>query len=184
MHSVSDILAVLLQSVFVGFGIVIPIVALIKTSNLKSIAVKDLFILTSVQMVRIAGILYIIISYLLVLQRMKAIEITGDRDAFMFGQLLSPILYFLLSQLFWIRKLYMKKAALIIFALLILTLPSQRVLAIFMSQGTDYFRRLGGGMFTGNAIIETALNVVVFIFIVFTIMLAGGKLKDIVGKQS
>jgi len=173
----------MLRSVFVGFGIVIPILTLIKTSDIKVIAIKDLFILSGVQMVRIAGILYFVLSYLDLHERMKAMEIVGDRDAFMFRQLLSPILYFLLSQLFWIRKLYMKKAALITFSLLLLILPSQHILAIFMAPGNDYLRRLGL-LFTGNAMIETALNVVVFIFIVFTVMLAGGKLKSIIGKQS
>ncbi len=62
MHSVTDILNILLKSVFVGFGFVIPILALIRTSNIKAIAVKDLFILTAVQAVRIAGIFYFLLA--------------------------------------------------------------------------------------------------------------------------
>ena len=61
MHDTQSLLTIILESIFVGFGIVIPVLSLIRTSNLKTIEVKDLFILTAVQMVRLAGILYIIL---------------------------------------------------------------------------------------------------------------------------
>jgi hypothetical protein len=60
--TVTEILNLLLRSVFIGFGFLIPILAVMKTSDLKKLEFKDLFILTAIQLVRIAGILYFILG--------------------------------------------------------------------------------------------------------------------------
>ena len=79
-----------------------------------------------------------------------------------------------LSQLFWIKKLYMKKAALITLALLLLILPSQRILLLLTQASGKY---LPDGTETGTLLLRLLLNIIVFIFVTFTIILAGGKLK-------
>jgi hypothetical protein len=174
----------LLQSILTGFGIVIPIFALIRTSNLKTIAVKDLFILTAVQMVRLAGIAYFILWLITTWEQNN--ELSDAPIPFkdrLFGPywlplLFAPVMTLVLSQLFWIKKLYMKKAALITFALLLLILPSQRVMFFVTSLHRDYLPS-SWSITTGNMFIQTALNIIVFIFITFAVMLSSGKLKKI-----
>ncbi len=171
-----------------GFGIIIPVVALIKTSNLKAIVFKDLFILTGVQMVRLAGIFYFIVWGLQLWQQSTALASTSNVSFtdLIFGPywlmyLFSPVMRLLLSQLFWIKKIYFKKATLITVALLLLIVPSQRILMFVTSLHRDYLPG-SWSMSTGDMITETILNIVVFIFVTITIMLAGGKLKKIIDK--
>src|ERR1044071_7265026 len=98
MHSVTDILNLLLKSIFVGFGFVMPVLALIKTSNLKSLEVKDLFILTGVQTVRISGIIYFILALVAVYPLFTHNEsMTGpvkvDFTSFALYFMFSPLMY-------------------------------------------------------------------------------------------
>lgn len=180
MQDTQSLLTIILESIFVGFGIVIPILSLIRTSNLKAIEVKDLFVLTGVQMVRVAGILYFILS--LVNFGIQYNESPGTFSApfstILFSYILSllytPVMTLVLSQLFWIKKLYMKKAALITLALLLLILPSQRILLLLTQASGKY---LPDGTETGTLLLRLLLNIIVFIFVTFTIILAGGKLK-------
>jgi len=180
MHDTKSLLTIILESIFVGFGIVMPILSLIRTSNLKAIEVKDLFILTGVQMVRISGILYFILS-------LVSIGIQYNESPGMFSSpfgtilysyllslLYTPLMTLVLSQLFWIKKLYMKKAALITLGLMLLVLPSQRTLLLLTQISSNF---LPDGAETGALLLRLLLNIIVFIFITFTIILAGGKLK-------
>jgi hypothetical protein len=185
VHEKFTILNVLAHSVFTGFGIVIPVVALLRTSNLKKIAVKEAFVLTAVQVLRVAGILYFILwladTYIAMesLQGVNAID-TSNRlfGTYSFAYWFSPLMYLLLSQLFWIKKLYIKKAPLITLALMLLILPSQRLLIIITSFHRDYLPS-SWVMYQGSIVLQVVLNIIVFIFIVFTVMLAGGKLKKV-----
>ena len=179
MHSITDILNILLKSIFVGFGFVMPILALIKTSNLKALQVKDLFVLTGIQAVRLAGIIYFILAvkdlYPLYFAGTSYVQVNVDYTNLMVNWMFAPTLYLLLSQVFWIKKIYMKKKALMIFSLLMLILPSSWFLSLI--KGRDYSSVLQVA-FSGNAILFFLLNIIVFIFIIFTIILLGGKLKD------
>lgn len=174
---------ILLQSILTGFGIVIPILALIRTSNIKTIAVKDLFILTAVQMVRLAGIAYFILWVIRTWEQNNIDMDTFRFEEHLFGPywlatIFSPVMALLLSQLFWIKRLYMKKAALVTFSLLLLILSSQRAM-IFVTTFYRNYLPTSWSMRTGSIFIEIALNIIVFIFITFSVMLAGGKLKKI-----
>lgn len=174
---------ILLESILTGFGIIIPILSLIRTSNIKTIAIKDLFILTGIQMVRLAGIAYFVLWFI----RMRE-QNDIDMDTFRFEEhvfgpywlaiIFSPIMALVLSQLFWIKKLYMKKAALVTFSSLLLILSSQRAMIFVTTFYRDYLPT-SWSMRTGSIFIEIALNIIVFIFITFAVMLAGGKLKKI-----
>lgn len=186
MHSITDILNILLRSVFVGFGFVIPILALIKTSNLKALEVKDLFILTAVQAIRVSGIIYFVLAlvaaYPYFANSGPVGNVNVDFTGYGLTMLFSPLMYLLLSQLFWIKKLYMKKTALITLSILLLILPSHRLMMYVSSfSGSDKDYLPGSwtmSVQTFSPAIEFLLNIIVFIFIIFTIILLGGKLKD------
>lgn len=187
MHNSTSILNILLRSIFVGFGFVIPIVALLKTSDLTKLKFKDLFVLTAVQAVRIAGPLYFVLWFVqMYLSFNNSVEAPAGRFSIentLFGPYwliywFPPLMYLLLSQVFWIKKLYMRKTALITFCILLLILPSQRFVNILTALHRDYLPS-SWSMHIGDMLIEFVLNIIVFIFIMFTIMLAGNKFKQI-----
>jgi hypothetical protein len=183
-----SILNALLLSVFTGFGIVIPIVALLHTSNLKKIAVKEAFILSAVQVLRVSGILYFILFCVDAYLQYQAMH--GGNQAvvvqsplfneYWFASWGGPLMYLLLSQLFWIKRLYIKKTALITLAIMLLILPSQRVITFitFSMLSNDYLPS-SWTMHYGTTILQVLLNVVVFIFVVFAVMAGTGKLKKL-----
>ncbi len=181
MHSVSDLLNILLKSIFVGFGFVMPILVLIKTSNLKALEVKNLFILTAVQAVRVSGIIYFVLAFVAaypLFAHSSPIGASGvkvDFTSYALFLMFSPLMYLLISQLFWIKKLYMKKAALITLSILLLILPSSMFLAIAQSQDVVPVIK---NTFSGVEILKGAISCTVFIFVILTIILIGGKLKD------
>jgi hypothetical protein len=180
MHSVTDILNILLKSIFVGFGFIIPILSLLKISSLKALEVKDLFILTAVQTVRISGILYFILAAVSVYplfmhDNTMAGNVKVDFGGFAMYILFSPIMCLVISQLFWIKKLYMRKGSRITLAIMLLLLPSAVFLAIAKSQ--DFMPQLKA-TFGGQEILKALISCIIFIFVTFTIILMGGKLKD------
>lgn len=171
----TSILNILLTSIFIGFGVVVPIVALLKTSNIEKLKVKELFILTAVQAVRVGGILYFLLFLVDTYLNWNYVKLYGDQWLYYW---FSPLMSLLLSQLFWIKKLYMKKPALITLALFLLIFPSQRLLLMLRNLHRNYLPATWS-VFQMNPLIELLLNIIVFIFIIITIMLAGGKLKKI-----
>ncbi|MNK47222.1 hypothetical protein D3C87_660280 [compost metagenome] len=177
MHSITEILNIILKSIFVGFGVIIPILSLIKTSGLKSIEVKDLFILTAVQLVRVSGIIYFILAITGNLGAFSAKNATGEGLGLEYFLYLffSPLMYLLLTQLFWIKKLYMKKMARITLSILMLILPSSWFLLLVKTENIGTVTK---AVFTTEVISVFFLNIIVFIFMTFTIILLGGKLKD------
>lgn len=181
-----SILNALLHSVFIGFGIVIPIVALLQTSNLKKLAVKEAFVLTAVQVLRVAGIIYFMLfcvdAYLQYRASTAGIGNVSVQPP-MFGQYWiyywsSPLMYLLLSQLFWIKKLYMKKAALITLSIMLLLLPSEKLIIIITSFHRDYLPS-SWTMYNSTFLPEVILNIIIFIFMVFAVMTATGKVKKL-----
>ncbi|OYQ45555.1 hypothetical protein CHU92_01940 [Flavobacterium cyanobacteriorum] len=181
-----SILNALLLSVFTGFGIVVPITASLRTSNLKKIAVKEAFILSAVQVLRVAGILYFVLFCVDAYLQYRAMY-SGNQvvivqsplfNEYWFALWGSPLMYLLLSQLFWIKKLYIKKAALITFAVMLLILPSQRLLIIITTFYRDYLPS-SWMMYQGDFVVKLLLNIVVFMFVVFAVMAGTGKLKKL-----
>ena len=182
MHEPLSLVTVLLKSIFVGFGFTIPVISLIKTSNLKAVEFKQLFILCAVQTLRIAGILYFLLTAVEGYMQYTEMNSLGNEQFtlsfpanFWIYFFYSAILYLLISQMFWIKKLYHKKPALIMLSLLLLILPSQWLLSIHTKPGTDFWS--GIKLNLANLGIEFVLNQVVFIFIVITIILTTGKFK-------
>jgi hypothetical protein len=171
---------IMLRSIFIGFGFIIPILSLIRTSNLKVIEFKQLFTLTAVKTIKVAGILYFV---LWVAQVADAhFSKTNAQVDFMGPYWIyywySPLMYLLLTQLFWIKKLHIKKAALITLGLLLLILPSQPfLLYITASRETDYLLHKWS-LTAGTMALELLLCIIVFIFIIFTIILIGNKFKN------
>ena len=185
MPESTSIISILLKSIFIGFGFAIPIISLLKTSKLKTIEFKELFILTAVQTLRISGILYFVmfcihalVDYYRVHSGNQAVVVQSP----FFGpywiiKWVEPAMYLLLSQLFWIKKLYLKKASLITFSILLLLLPSKRLLLMLQTYSRNHLSP-GSVLPAGTILLELLLNCIVFIFIIITIMLATGKLKN------
>jgi hypothetical protein len=187
MSSIVSILTLLLKSIFVGFGVIIPLLYFIKTSNLKFIKVKDVFVATSVWVIRVSGILYAVFfllnTFLIYLDRANAGEWgPWSVKIMLFGEYsimywFPPLMFVLLSQLFWIQRVYVKKPILVVIAILMLILPSYRLVLFFINLGKGY-NSIIWTFYPPATPFEIALNIIVYIFIVFTILLLGGKLKD------
>lgn len=188
--TVTNVLKVFLESLFVGFGILIPVFSLIKTSNLKTLAVKELFILQAVQAIRIGGIFYAVLHlpdvYRVYFEHagQEGVVARVSYPAQMQLQLFfKPVVYLVLTQLFWIKKLYMKKAALIIFSLFLLVIPFWFDIFDLIRGYEASYHQPDSGLIWGTIAKRALLNIVVFFFTVFTLMQLGGKLKKIIGEQ-
>ena len=180
MHDTQSLLAIILESIFIGFGLLIPIISLIRTSDLRNIQIKELFILTGVQMVRLAGLLYF---------TLWAIDLSKSRitGPYWWAYIFTPGLYLILSQFFWIKKSYMKKAALITLALMLLVMPSlgqnyERFVILTTSLHRDYLPSGWDGDtliwgYIASVTLEYVLNIIVFAFINFAVIFASGRLK-------
>ncbi|RZJ59197.1 MAG: hypothetical protein EOO45_25880 [Flavobacterium sp.] len=151
---------------------------------MNAVAVKALFVLTAIKLIRIGGIVYFILFSIYALldfyhSQAGPGEMAQSRffGPYWFAQWLEPGMYLLLSQLFWFKSLYCKKAILILLSILLIVLPSKRFMYFMTSLGdTDAVQYLSVN--AGNIALELLLNCVVFIFITFTIVLATGKLKN------
>ncbi len=179
-NSITDILNILLKSIFVGFGFVIPLLVLIKTKKTEATSLKEVFITSAIQLLIFSGIVYFILAakdaYFLYFNNTSHKYINVQDNNYLFYLLFQPFVYLLLSQVFWIKKLRIKKIALITFSLLLLIVPSQWLFAIFTSFHKDYLPS-SMSMNILAVVLEVVLNIVVFIFINITIMAAKGKLK-------
>ena len=85
MHEPVSILSIVFKSIFIGFGFTVPLVSLIKTSNLKAVEFKQLFILCAVQALRLAGICYfMLMAYNRYLQYKAMSGISNETVSFTF----------------------------------------------------------------------------------------------------
>jgi len=181
MHSVTDILNVLLRSVFIGFGILIPLLAVMRTSDLKKLEFKDLFILTAVQLVRVAGIIYFILGAVAVYPLFfstgpaAAGAVKVDMNGYGMQIIFAPLMTLIITQFFWFKKLYMKRKALIVLPLLLLIVPSALFLKVAQAENVAPILKAA---FSWQEIVKTIISIIIFFFITFTIVLLGGKLKD------
>jgi len=188
MYSFISIITLLLKSILVGFSFVMPVVCLLKTSNLKLIRNRDLFILVSVKLLRFVGILYFVFIvkdlFIEYFDQTSYLQTNTSYEVYIYYTLYTPLLYLILSQLLWFKKMYMNKVALAVLSMLMIILSSQMFLTVMsnlFSSHNDYLPsswRMYVLGFNINPIVEIALNIIVYIFITFTIILMGGKLKD------
>lgn len=186
--SLTTLFQILFTSVFMGFGIVIPILSLIKTANLKGLHFKELFTLQGIQAVRMAGVLNLFLQIPLIYhvwqlqQPHEGIKISMDGSNMAnYGAVIfyAPLLYFILSQLLWIKKLYINKKSLIALALVLLILPSKLVLNFWISLfHTDYTVNFKAND-VGSVALQLLLSVVVFFFTTFLLMQLSGKMKKV-----
>ncbi|RYY31747.1 MAG: hypothetical protein EOP46_20575 [Sphingobacteriaceae bacterium] len=151
---------------------------------MNAVEVKALFVLTAIKLIRIGGIVYIILFSIyafLDLYHSQAGpgEMAQSRffGPYWFAQWLEPGMYLLLSQLFWFKSLYSRKAILILLSLLLIVLPSKRFM-YFITNLDDANALQYLPVNAGNIALELLLNCIVFIFVTFTIVLATGKLKN------
>lgn len=144
--------------------------------------------LTGVQMVRVAGILYFILFAVQAIGWYSG-EPQNDLERRMKMMMFSaswmyvwykPLVLLLLTQLFWIKRLFTRKAPRIIFAIMLLVLPtlaSQQFIMTIISLHRDGVLPSNWNINIGTILLQYLLNVIVFTFIAFTVILAGGKLK-------
>lgn len=189
MSDAFSIPEIVLKSIFIGFGIVVPILVLSKTFDGKKIKLKQIFIETSLQTVRVAGIVYFLLYLLqsLLLNQQITTIIEARKQAMMFGEdwlyyWYQPLIILLLTQLWWVKKFALKKTALVTFGLMLLVLPvltSERVVILFSGFHRDYMPADDWSFPILTILAEIAINTVIFIFIVFIIMNITGKFKTL-----
>lgn len=188
--NIIKVLQTLFTSLFMGFGVLVPFLSVIKTSNLKGIHFKELFILQGVQAVRFAGILNLLLQmplmynlYALQQPQENGVQVSiqgGNLENYGWAIFYGPVVYFVLSQLLWIKKLYMHKILLIIFSLVLLILPSQLVLDFWVSLSFTHYSSVHRLTQFGSVGLQLLLSVIVFFFTTFMLMQFTGKMKKVV----
>lgn len=128
--------------------------------------------MTAVQAVRVLGIVNFLANGIFVLQHSQSIG--KDKTAFILSELMPALLCLVITQCFWIRKLYHKKAALVTLSLLLLILPSKWLLAYAVSMDKKF---IPNAIAAKNIVLAGALGAVVFFFLVFMVMSVSGRLK-------
>ena len=174
-----------IDGLFIGFGILLPIFCLIKTGNLKTLHLKEIFILTAVRIIRISGIIYALLHlpdlYLTYLDQTgyEQTAVVGDlvpRQILLF-RFYPPVAYLVFTQLLWFKKLYLHKAILIVFSILLLTVPLWfQISAILRLSEADYIRPHWLEIWVN--ILKYALqDTLLFFFTISILLLISGKLK-------
>ncbi|MFL9845382.1 hypothetical protein [Flavobacterium rhizosphaerae] len=189
--SILTLLKTILQSLFAGFGIIIPIISLIKTSKLNAIRAKELFILQAVHAVRIGGIIYILLClpdlYSTYMSTGANVDLGSGTGAsvgvsypehYLLLLYYPPIMCLLLTQLFWIKKLYIKKFSLIVLSLFLLILPSPQFI-MWVIMIPQKFIPSQWQQQPGNTLLRLWLDMVVFFFFIIILMVISGKFKNL-----
>jgi len=184
---ITQLLHVLFESLFIGFALIVPILSLLKTNNLKTLRFKELFILQGVQAIRVAGIM----NLLLVLPDAYSVYIEQHNVgvtypvSFQLFTFYPTLAYFILTQLFWFKKLYIKKAALITLCIVLLILPSDWMLTVLATLDAPQVEYIPATwrLHTAGTLARVALNVMIFFFITFMLMTISGKMKQFAEKQ-
>lgn len=181
-------ISIITQLFLAGFCIVMPVVAIVKTTSPKTSKTKALFIIQAVQILRVAGILYFIIqiaisgteyfdqvSYTQHAVLGVAHEIPG---MYWLYTLSSAFFYLVLSQCFWFKKVYQKKGLLILFSILLFILPSQRFIFFLMMFHRDYLPSTWY-MSQGGIVLHYIYDIVAFCLITLLFMFITGKFKTL-----
>jgi len=183
---ITQLLHILFESIFIGFAIIVPIISLIKTSSLKTLQLKELYILQGVQAVRIAGIM----NFLLVVPDAYSVYVEQHQVgvtypvSFQLFTFYPAVAYLILSQFLWIKKLYIKKSALIMLCIIMLILTSDWLLTILITSTTGHTEYIPSTwrMHPGATVARLGLNIVISFFITFMLMVVSGKMKKLAEK--
>jgi len=177
----------LLRTFFVGFGLVIP--ALLYVKPKKAPEFKNIFIATSIQIIRLIGILYFIF-WVLDAQSATSIAQTEGGYAVTMGPpfylgasfyifWLTPLIFLVTTQLLWISKIRVNKIIVLVLSLLML-LNSFNVFSLLLTKLKITMPIVWAWPSADNGMFAVAVLLHLFMFacIVFTTMVVSGKLKD------
>lgn len=184
--AISSAIVVLLRTFFVGFGFLVPAMLYVKPK--KTPELKKLFVTASVQIVRLAGILYtvfwILDAYAATSAKPAGEYLISSGPKLYLGQSfyiywLTPLIFLIATQLLWIPKVRKSKLAISVIALMVL-LNSFNVFPMLLSQYKINMPWVWGWPSADSWMFAVALLLHLFMFttIVFTVMVASGKLKD------
>jgi len=185
--AVGSTVVILLRTFFVGFGFIVPALLFVKPK--KTPEFKKLFIATSVQVVRVAGLLYFVFwlldAYTATVGKPSGNYVISAGPLLYFGEnfyiyWLTPIIFLISTQLLWVPRIRQNKIIVGLLALLIL-LNSFNVFQIVLSQAKVIIPMVWGWPVHDNGMFAIALLLHLFMFfsIVFTLLLVSGKLKDL-----
>jgi len=177
----------LLRTFFVGFGLIVPALLFVKPK--KSPDFKNIFIATSIQIIRLIGILYFIL-WVLDAQSATAISaveggyaVTMGPPFYLGGSFyifwLTPFIFLLATQLFWIGKVRGNKIIVLVLSLLML-LNSFNVFSLLLTKLKITMPIVWAWPSADNGMFAVAVLLHLFMFacIVFTTMVVSGRLKD------
>lgn len=185
--AVGSTVVILLRTFFVGFGFIVPALLFVKPK--KTPEFKKLFVSASIQVVRIAGLLYTLFwlldAYTATSPKPAGKYFISSGPLFYFGEnfyiyWLTPLVFLIGTQLLWVPKIRHNKIIVGLLALLIL-LNSFNVFQIILSQAKITIPMVWGWPIHDNGMFAIALLLHLFMFfaIVFTTLLISGKLKDL-----
>ncbi|MXN92842.1 hypothetical protein GR160_16565 [Flavobacterium sp. Sd200] len=184
--TVSSAIVILLRTFFVGFGFLAPAMLFVKPKKMPQL--KKLFVAAGIQIVRIAGILYalfwILDAYTATTAKPAGDYLISSGPKLYLGEhfyiyWLTPLIFFIATQLLWIPKIKQNKIAVSVIALLVL-LNSFNVFPILLSQYKINMPWVWGWPAPDSWMFAVALLLHLFMFttIVFTVLVASGKLKE------
>lgn len=183
---VSSAIVVLLRTFFVGFGFLAPAMLFVKPYKMPQF--KKMFVEAAIKVVRIAGLLYTLF-WILDAKTATTAKPAGDYlissgPKFYLGDgfyiyWLTTLIFLVATQLLWISKIRLSKIAVSIIALLVL-LNSFNVFPILLSQYKINMPWVWGWPTPDSWMFAVALLLHLFMFttIVFTVLVATGKLKE------
>ena len=177
----------LLRTFFVGFGFIIPILLFVKPH--KAPGFKKLFAATSIQIIRIVGLLYFALWVLDAHTGTSIDAVAGgyaitSGPPFYLGRpfyiyWLTPLVFLLTTQLLWIPKIRDNKMLVSLFSLLML-INSFNLFTLALAKLKITMPMVWAWPSPDNGMFAVALILHLFMFacIVFTTMVVSGKLKD------
>jgi len=177
----------LLRTFFVGFGLIIP--ALLYVRPKKTPDFKNIFIATSIQIIRVIGILYFILwildaqSATSIAQTEGGYSVTMGPPFYLGGSFyifwLTPLIFLLTTQLLWVSKIRENKIMVFVLSLLML-LNSFNVFTLLLTKLGITMPVVWAWPSADNGMFAVAVLLHLFMFacIVFTTMVVSGKLKD------
>lgn len=168
-------------------SLLMGIAAIIRTKNLKFLLAKDLFILQCVQALRVMGVFYALLAlpdvYAIYFSSKQlgngmGISFPVSYQLFLFYP---PLAYLILTQLLWIKKLYIKKGALIAMSLMLIVLPGRNFITLLTALMGDSPAAILS-LFNGNYFARVGLSLMTAFFAGFALMVMSGKMKKVAGE--
>lgn len=183
MHDVLSIAYLLLESVFTGFGIVIPILLVFRSSG-REAEVRQTFLHVAVKLAIACGILFFAAWAVQSFYPAENALVGRAFGPYWWAWWYYPCLMLVLTQLLWIKKLSSSKVGLVIIALMLFLLPSPKSMELFTIMLSETHRDyqpageegLWFSVFIGLAS-RVIIKALVFTFLTFAIMLVSGALR-------